>query len=206
MANIAHKPLIVIREKGVELRGVFRPGYVHRHIETPSKLEAKWLGSQQFESEFSEWANQVRKQKHIFMGYSSHATLTANKISATIAKKAHLTIVDWQEVNIVKSIWNSIAEAERQTSCGIFLFMKDDHVVSSDQMQFAPRDNVIYEAGYFAAAKGLDRAIFIHEDGAKIPSDLNGIIHLKLGDRHNIAPIEKKLKIHLGQMFPRLQD
>jgi hypothetical protein len=40
--------------------------------------------------------------------------------------------------------------------------------------QAVPRDNVVFEAGYFIRAKGKDRVLIVREAGAKTPADLGG--------------------------------
>ena len=57
-----------------------------------------------------------------------------------------------------------------------------------------PRDNVVFEAGYFIAAKGKDRVLVVHEDGAKMPADLGGDIYASLPDRDHIGPILDSLR------------
>jgi len=57
-----------------------------------------------------------------------------------------------------------------------------------------PRDNVVFEAGYFAAAKGRDRVLIIKEEGAKMPADLGGNIYLTLSQRDDIRPIETAIR------------
>lgn len=56
------------------------------------------------------------------------------------------------------------------------------------------RDNVVFEAGYFAQAKGKDRVRSVREQGAKMPADLGGDIYANLTDRANIASIKPVLK------------
>ena len=52
-----------------------------------------------------------------------------------------------------------------------------------------PRDNVVFEAGYFTSAKGKDHVLIIRETGAKMPADLGGDIFASLQDKSKIAPI-----------------
>jgi predicted nucleotide-binding protein len=61
-------------------------------------------------------------------------------------------------------------------------------------MKAAPRDNVVFEAGYFTAAKGRDRVLIIREEGAKMPADLGGNIYLSLANRDDIRPIEQAIR------------
>jgi predicted nucleotide-binding protein len=79
----------------------------------------------------------------------------------------------------------------------VFLFMADDKVTSIRKQQLAPRDNVVYEAGYFASAKGRPYTTIIREKGAKVPSDLGGILLLELENRSDLSPIANKLRNQL---------
>jgi predicted nucleotide-binding protein len=75
--------------------------------------------------------------------------------------------------------------------------MADDKVTSTRKQQLAPRDNVVYEAGYFASAKGRPYTTIIREKGAKVPSDLGGILLLELANRSDLSPIATKLRNQL---------
>jgi predicted nucleotide-binding protein len=171
---------------------VLRPGYAGV-INLPNSLDVEWLKSDGFQREFGVWVQNVRAYKHAFLGYSSQATGVALMIYKFLNEKMKMTVFDWHDFQTGETIWQSIERAERLTSCGIFLFMADDTVTTGNLQQYAPRDNVVYEAGYFAGAKGLSRSIIIHEEGAKVPTDLGGILHIPLGSRQSIATIETAL-------------
>jgi predicted nucleotide-binding protein len=64
----------------------------------------------------------------------------------------------------------------------------------------APRDNVVFEAGYFAHAKGHQRVLIIREDGAKMPADLGGTIYAPLADRSDIDPIAGQLESFVSSL------
>ncbi len=66
--------------------------------------------------------------------------------------------------------------------------------MSGEVQHAAPRDNVIFEAGYFMNAKGRERVLIVREDGAKMPADVGGSIYLTLKDRADISPIHAKLR------------
>lgn len=82
--------------------------------------------------------------------------------------------------------------AARSCACGIFLFTKDDPLEGIDGA--APRDNVIFEAGFFLRANGRDRVAVIREEGAKMPADLGGNVYISLKDRGDIAPIHSQIR------------
>lgn len=98
--------------------------------------------------------------------------------------------------------------AGRLCSGGIFLFTRDDAYMepASQHTQrwlfkwpqrtevAIPRDNVVFEAGFFIGSKGKRRVLVVREDGAKMPADLGGDVYAALADRHNIDPIKGLIK------------
>ena len=79
------------------------------------------------------------------------------------------------------------------------LDLRNDPLVSSKKGQAAPRDNVVFEAGYFMHAKGKDRTLIIREEGAKLPADVGGNIYLHLKNRDDISTIHTNLKRFLEE-------
>ena len=61
-----------------------------------------------------------------------------------------------------------------------------------------PRDNVVFEAGYFIGLKGKRNVLIVREAGSKMPADLGGDIYASLTDRTDIAPIERTLEAFMG--------
>lgn len=177
MAVAARRPLLVLREKCVAERGSLRKGYVRRHVDVPNSLRPEWLESSEFESEFQSWLREVDCFRHVFLGYSSKATDVANSLWTFLSEKLKLRVFDWHDFRPGDTIWDSIERAECYTNCGVFLFMADDPLNSRSKREFAPRDNVVYEAGYFAGAKGRQRSLIISEKGARVPTDLGGILY-----------------------------
>jgi predicted nucleotide-binding protein len=57
-----------------------------------------------------------------------------------------------------------------------------------------PRDNVVFEAGYFIGIKGKRTVLMVKEQGAKMPADLGGDVYAALEDRQNIGSIEETLR------------
>jgi len=57
-----------------------------------------------------------------------------------------------------------------------------------------PRDNVVFEAGYFIGLKGKRNVLIIRESGCKMPADLGGDIYASLRVKDSIAPIERTLR------------
>jgi predicted nucleotide-binding protein len=113
----------------------------------PASLDTEWLDSPEFTSEFKKWTEEVECFRHVFLGYSSQATEVAKIIGKFLSEKLELRVFDWHDFRPGDTIWESIEHAERFTNCGIFLFMAEDKLATARKGQFAPRDNVVYEAG-----------------------------------------------------------
>ena len=90
------------------------------------------------------------------------------------------------------TIYEQMEEAARVCGCGIFLFTKDDPLEGKEGA--APRDNVVFETGFFLRANGRDRVAVIREEGAKMPADLGGNVYISLKDRGDITTIHWQLR------------
>ena len=81
------------------------------------------------------------------------------------------------------------------------MFTKDDDLdlsPGSAAERSAPRDNVVFEAGYFSGLKGKRNVLIVRETGSKMPADLGGDIYASLPDKDDISPIEKAIESFLG--------
>ncbi len=86
---------------------------------------------------------------------------------------------------------------------GIFLFTKDDDLDLPDVSaadRSAPRDNVVFEAGYFSGLKGKRNVLIVREVGSKMPADLGGDIYASLADKNDISAIERTIESFLGAL------
>jgi predicted nucleotide-binding protein len=158
----------------------------------PSNLDSAYLASRDFEKQFGPWVNEVRAQCHVFFGYSGKAQDTANRIHLWLQENG-LKVLDWNYFRPAESIFSRLEQAADRVSCGLFLLTADDVKIKNNQLGTAPRDNVIFEAGYFARAKGKERTLIILEEGVDLLTDLGGDIYLSLGRERDSAMIEGRL-------------
>ena len=164
----------------------------------PQDADEAWLGEATFKHRFTLWLDQLRARRDIFLGYCSKARNTANAINLFL-KSQGATVLDWAEFSGGGNILDEIEKASASCSAGIFLFTKDELLKDSSAEQApidraAPRDNVVFEAGYFTQAKGRERVLIIRQEGAKMPADVGGTIYLPLKDPDDIKPIETQLR------------
>ncbi len=203
MAVAAEKPLLVLMEKDVGSRGSLREGYVPRPSKPPRSLRTDWLDSPDFDADFSKWLQDVNNHRHIFLGYSSEAEAVAKSISVYLAGMG-VDILDWHQFKTGGFILQRIEEAARTTTCGIFLFTASDELRRQSVRRKVPRDNVIFELGYFAGKKGKERTLVIVEEGTEVPTDLGGYLHVQLPKGRATEPIETRLtKFIRDNLFDR---
>jgi len=194
-AAMSHNlPTLILAETGVSNRGITYRGGGKNIISIPSRATAAWLRKPAFTKNFAAWKKQIRKRNDVFFGYCSKAGPVVKAIKKFLEKKLGLSVQDWAvDFKAGGSILTRIAEAAEGCETGLFLFTNDDGPAGKGK-KAAPRDNVIFEAGFFMHAKGSERVVIIREKGAKMPADLGGNIYLALKDRTDIAPLHEPLR------------
>lgn len=187
-------PTLLLAEDKISDRGMFFQGGAHLITSFPVDEDADWTTKPKFTNAFAAFLASVRDRRDVFLGYCSTSVGTAQNLKRFIEKDIGASVLDWQ-VDFLegRTIIEEIEEAARRTTGGVFLFTRDDPLQGEGDLA-APRDNVVFEAGFFAHAKGRGRVLLVRENGAKMPADLGGSIYAVLADRTNIAPLEPRLR------------
>lgn len=200
------KPLLVITEAGVLKRGIASQTVTREVVTIPRGAKLSWLEQDSFKNALNRWKKKVSEHRHVFLGYSGKASATASSIELFL-KDQKLEVLDWRRhFKKGETILEQVEQAARLCTCGIFLFTKDDMLAADEKTpakgpSAAPRDNVVFEAGYFVRSRGKKRTLIILEDGAKFPVDLGGDIYLALKDRDNTSTIENSLRVYLEEVL-----
>lgn len=179
-------PILAAADDRIEHRVVFGWQSGLELIRAPPDAPVSWLKSPRFQGPFQIWRRQVESRRDVFLGYSGGSRKTAEKVRRHLIKRG-AKVLDWREFAPAGSILERIREASNCCTGAVFLFTKDDKLSKSGQV--APRDNVVLEAGYFAAAKGKERTLIIRQKGARMPADLGGDIYAPLVNRDDISPV-----------------
>jgi predicted nucleotide-binding protein with TIR-like domain len=189
---IAHGvPLLVIREEGSLSRGILSEGPDHQVVDMPHGARPEWLDDDStFRDHFRSWTEEVKSRPRVFLGYCSEAKAVADEITMFLERRHKVGVRNYA-MDFVPgpTILEEVARSVRECSCGIFLFTRSDQITAADEARAAPRDNVIFEAGYFTHAKGKERTVIIREQGVKMPTDLGGNIYISLESRKDISRI-----------------
>jgi Predicted nucleotide-binding protein containing TIR-like domain len=194
VAHTLGLPLLVLRQERVLPRGVFDTSYKGYVGRIPDDPTPQWLATPEFTVPFGYWQKQLKGRSDIFLGYCSSSKATALKIKSYLKRAGH-SVLDWAaDFDPAASILERIEQASKRCSAGIFLFTKDDALSGAATKELAvPRDNVVFEAGYFSALKGKSRVLIVRERGAKMPADLGGDIYASLDDKADIEPVKPVL-------------
>ena len=184
-------PMLVLAQEDISRRVVFDQSYGVYMGLFPSSGDIKWLDSDQFKIPFQYWENELSKRRDVFLGYCSSSSGTAQNLKRFLEKELNVSVLDWKtDFSPSRFILQQIEEAAARCSAGIFLFTQDDAVTNETQsFKAVPRDNVVFEAGYFTSAKGKENVLIVLETGAKMPADLGGDVYAPLEDKSDIEPI-----------------
>lgn len=192
-------PILVLAEKGQGFHGVFGQRFKYQVVLLPQGAGRAWLASNEFQNSINWFEDLVRQRRDIFLGYCSRSAGTADNIKGFIEHDVGATVLDWAaDFRPGGMILEEIQKAADRCSAGIFLFTRDDNP-DGEQGQAAPRDNVVFEAGFFAHAKGKERVLIVRENGSKMPADLGGDIYATLEDKSNIKAIKVPLRKFLEE-------
>lgn len=201
LAHTLGLPTLVLVHQDVSRRVVFNSsfgGYVGEFL---PDADVGWLRTDEFLVPFNYWKKLLKERRDIFLGYCGSSSPTAKRIKDYLLTLG-ARVLDWQTDFIPgRTIIDQIEQAAARTNGGIFLFTKDDDLAGPGAVGMsAPRDNVVFEAGYFIGLKGKRNVLIVRQAGSKMPADLGGDIYALLPKKKNIEPIKRALKGFMGAL------
>jgi len=185
-------PVLLLREQGVVNRGVVWTGGGKTITSLPEDADESWRKSDEFTKRFKAWLRELGARKDVFLGYCSKSAGTAAQIQLRL-EKCGASVLNWaMDFRAGGSILDEIENARAACSCGVFLFSEDDPLKGTADGA-APRDNVVFEAGYFMSSKGSERCLIVRHGEAKMPADVGGSIYVHLAKTADVGSIEGRL-------------
>jgi len=203
LARTLRLPTLVLVQCGVLRRVVFDMNFSGFIGEFDAHADVPWLQSEAFRVPFNYWQDLLEERRDLFLGYSSASEEVAKTVKRHLQRQLGARVLDWQTDFIPgRTILEQIEQAAARSVGGIFLFTKDDDLAAGKKdipagkkgVLAVPRDNVVFEAGYFIAMKGKRNVLIIRQEGSKMPADLGGDIYASLRDKRSIEPIKETLK------------
>lgn len=139
-------------------------------------------------------------KSQIFLGSSSEGLKFVDRVKDILEPVGEC--ISWTtSFTQNRSALDSLIKKTKLSDFAILIATKDDLTLKRDVIKSTPRDNIVFEFGLFMGATGLERAFLLAEEGAELPSDLEGIT---LGwfsedpDKHNyLDKVCKKIVEHI---------
>jgi Predicted nucleotide-binding protein containing TIR-like domain len=140
-------------------------------------------------------------KKKVFVAYCGKQQALADDLRKSLKKDFELFLWNeavWSGGQLLDNIINAIHQCEY----GIALLSCDDEIVGSNQSEWLPRNNVVFELGYFFSHFKKERTAIIRviDSGGKsprFPSDLSGWLEIRLSNpvaREELNKAVKKIR------------
>jgi predicted nucleotide-binding protein/hypoxanthine phosphoribosyltransferase len=148
----------------------------------------------------------------VFIGSSNEELALAQALEALLARHG-FDVNLWTNLGETGSTVTAIlTKATRTNDFAIIILTGDDLTVSRKVRAPAPRDNLIFELGWFMSAFGPRRSFFVVEERVKtkLPTDLNGIIYTTFRRRETprltMSPTATELQDAIDQSMANPDD
>jgi hypothetical protein len=123
----------------------------------------------------------------IFLGSSGKQEKLLGALTRGLDDVAH--VEPWTtSFNPGVNTLDRLCQLAREVDFAAFVFARDDwtgaappDAAAAAAGQASPRDNVVFEAGLFGGAIGMQRTFILHAQGAKLPTDLLGLTCVRYG-------------------------
>jgi hypothetical protein len=195
-------PMLVLAQEDIMRRVVFDDHFDSYVGVFSPQADPSWLRTRTFRVPFQSWRKRLSQRRDVFLGYCGSSIATASKLKRFLKLDLGATVLDWKtDFKPGQTILQQIEQAAQRCSSGIFLFTADDALSEGSALaKAAPRDNVVFEAGYFINAKGKDRVLIVLETSAKMPADLGGDIYASLKSKKDITPIKQTVRRFMNNL------
>jgi CRP/FNR family transcriptional regulator, cyclic AMP receptor protein len=122
----------------------------------------------------------IRQQRCGFIGSSSGAKSIAWALQHALSDDFDITVWDQMAFSPSSFSMEALENVGRETDFAILVVTPDDFRLKGSEVSIIPRDNVIFEIGYFFGLLGRERVFLVSEKEHRpqLPSDLFGITQI----------------------------
>jgi predicted nucleotide-binding protein len=151
----------------------------------------------------NQYVNRANLRPRLFLICSAEALPIAKAIRVGLEHDAEVVI--WSDDMIFAPGAYPIEALEEQVGLadfGVALAEPDDLVLSRDRLSATPRDNVIFELGFFMSRLGRHRTLLLvpQAEDVRLPSDFKGLTPLP----YRTALTPKERAIALGPVIDKI--
>jgi hypothetical protein len=197
IARSLNLPILAI-DIGIERRIIF-DDHAPLRVAQVRPDDPSSLRRADFTEPFKGWLSQIQDRRDVFLGYCSQNKTIARTIERCLRDMGVSVLNYASDFKAGASILQEIERARARCTCGIFLFAENDPLEGDASGGAAPRDNVVFEAGYFMSAKGAEGCLIVRHGSAKMPADLGGAIYVPLPKGEGISSIRGRLRQFVEQ-------
>jgi hypothetical protein len=170
-------PTMIAAEPDLLGRGIIFEGAGAYIARIPIDATGETIFEGPFGASLEVWLARLAEQRDVFLGFCSKSAGFAAQVEQILTREG-ATVHNWSmDFGVGSSILDEISAARSRCGRGVFIFSEDDPLEGING-QAAPRDNVVFEAGYFISAKGARNTVIVRVGKAKMPADLGGAIYL----------------------------
>ena len=133
----------------------------------------------------------------IFLGSSGKAKAIAVAIRDYL-ESLGFNIIYWEtDFEPSQVILDELRAASFSCKYAIFLLTPDDQI-AGEKPRWVPRDNVVFEVGYFINALGKEKTRVIVQEGVSVLADYGGHIYIPLPRTADVSAIKERLREFLS--------
>ena len=137
----------------------------------------------------------------VFLGSSGRADALARALVALVEGMG-FDVVFWRtDFRPTRGILDELREAAFTCKYALFLLTPDD-LIAGDAGRRVPRDNVVFEAGFFLSALGQGRTALVVQRGVGVLADYQGHIWIDLPEAGDVSAAEPGLRRFLAEDLP----
>ncbi|MBD2754311.1 TIR domain-containing protein [Spirosoma validum] len=152
-----------------------------------------------------------KRRPKVFIGSSSKGLPVASAIQEGLYDYYEVDVWNQGVFGLMQVNIDALIEAGNDFDYAILILTPDDEVTSNSATTPSPRDNVIFEIGFFLGALGKEKTFIVHDRTAniKIPTDLAGLSFAKFAPVNNgnytaaLGPACNKIKLKIDEIENR---
>ncbi len=147
-----------------------------------------------------------RSKPRVFIGSSSEGLRIAEHLQLGLERAAECTIWSQGVFGLSRGNLENLVEAASQYDHAVLVLTPDDLTTKRGKTENSPRDNILFELGFFMGVLGRERTFMVHcrDDSFELPSDLAGVERATFGRRADgnieaaLGPVCTRLKQAMG--------
>jgi predicted nucleotide-binding protein with TIR-like domain len=147
----------------------------------------------------------------VFIGSSSEGLAIADNLQAVLDDYCEATVWNQGVFGLSGTGIGSLVKAAGSNDFAVLVLTPDDLSTKRRKPQAVPRDNVLFEAGLFIGAIGLERTFLVSckDDDLDLPTDLDGVTRATYRRRADsklrpaLNPVGLQIREQMEELGPR---